>query len=70
MVHFDYIPIDWLIGSTSWNHTRSYGPDTAIWHELGHELGLRVEDALEETEFGFGPLFDLDYAIYCDRLGA
>lgn len=60
--HFVYGP--GIMGS--WTH--SAGPDTALWHELHHELGERVSRAQEDEDLGYGALFDLSYQNYMETV--
>lgn len=54
--HMQWVPID------GWVNGRH--PSLALRLELEHELGERVEEAMENEELGFGPLFDLQYSLF------
>ncbi len=49
--------------------THSTTPNTALYHELLHELGDRVMLGMELEEMGLGALFDLDFQDYKRRQG-
>lgn len=58
--HMQWVPID------GWVNGRH--PSLALRLELEHELGERVEEAMENEELGYGPLFDLDFLLYMDTV--
>ena len=49
--------------------THGVSPDTALYHELMHELGERVNLGLELEELGLGALFDVEFEDYRRRQG-